>query len=133
MVTSLQAFRLKFCMPFSFLHVLHVLPISLLDLIILITFRHKFQSSLCNCLLPPVASSPSGPNILLSNLSQICSLYVVPVRCETKFHIHMRKQINLYKQKFDLQMFKQEMGLQKILDWEQAFPEFNLLLTSSLM
>jgi hypothetical protein len=70
-VSSLQDFRPKFCTYLSFAYVLYALPIfsSLIYSLIIIHEQYKlWSSSLCNFLQPPVASSLSSPNILLSTL-----------------------------------------------------------------
>jgi hypothetical protein len=55
------------------------------------------SSSLCSFLWPPVTSSLTGQNILLSTLFQTPSIWVLPLMWETKFHTHTYKGKNITK------------------------------------
>jgi hypothetical protein len=58
-------------------------------------WRCKLWSSLLyNFLHFLVTSSPLGPNILLSTLSETTLIYIPHFMWETKFHTHTNQQLN---------------------------------------
>jgi hypothetical protein len=78
----------------------------------------RWSSSLGRFLRPCVTSFLFGPNILLRICSQTPLVYVPPLRSETMFHIHTEPQAKL--EFFNFYVFRQQIGIQKVLGWMVA-------------
>jgi hypothetical protein len=108
----------------------------LLDLVCLIISGDGYKlwiSLLCNFLHSPVTSSLVGPNILLntlfSNTLSLCSSLNVRDQVSHPYKTTSRIMV-LYILTFNFLDNRRE-GKRLWTEWQQAFPEFSLLLISS--
>jgi hypothetical protein len=70
----------------------------LLDLIFLIILGEEYilrSSSLCSFLQLPITSSLFGQTFSSAPCSQTPSVYILPLRSETKFHSHTKPRTKL--------------------------------------
>jgi hypothetical protein len=80
--------------------------------LIIFAEEYKLQSpSLCKCLQPPVTSSFSDPETLLSSLFSTTLICALPLRWEVKFHTHTEQQQKQLQPQLNILIFT-------ILEWK---------------
>ena len=100
-----------------------------------VTFSKEWRTysfSWCSLLHSPVTSSLSGPIFSSAPYSQTPSVYVLPLVWETKPHTDTTQHAKLVLYILIFIFLDSELKNERFCtEWQQAFPDFNLLLISS--